>query len=168
VDRIHPRQAWSYVFGKTVCIFGPSRAGKTTLYKFIAERVLPEVEQKSMNTVYFEWKRGVPISYKLHDGSTAKFWLRYVEDSAGDSEMDLILKETGDHRPNFIFFVFDASRPKESVDWMKEFTKTVKNSQMHNKVKAKLKGAGKISTQARSAVYGGTGLMTRYEKRVTS
>jgi ATPase subunit of ABC transporter with duplicated ATPase domains len=94
VDRINPRQALSYLFGRKVSIFGPSRAGKTTLFKFIAQRVLPEFEQKSMNTPYFEWKRGVPLSYKLHDGHTAKFWLKYVEDSAGDSETDLILKET--------------------------------------------------------------------------
>jgi hypothetical protein len=144
IDRIDPRQALSYVFGRKVCIFGPSRAGKTTLYKFIAKRVLPEYPQKSMNTVYFEWKRGVAISYKLDDGSNARFWLKYVEDSAGDSEMDLILKETADHRPNFIFFVFDASRPTESLDWMRDFTRAVKNSELPEAVRTKLKGAAII------------------------
>jgi GTPase SAR1 family protein len=141
VDRIHPRQAWGYAFGKTVCIFGPSRAGKTTLYKYIADDILPEVEQKSVNTVSFEWKRGVAVPYKRASGAPAKFWLKYVEDSAGDSEMDLILKETGDHRPNFIFFVFDATKPDQSVAWMKDFANAVKNSQLNKKVRAKLRGA---------------------------
>ena len=94
--------ASAYWSGRRVCIYGTPRAGKSTLFNFIAlHNILPIEEEKTFKTQYFEKSRSVPVKYKTTQGEEKEFYLRYLQDRSGQAGIHTSVPPEPSENPAF-------------------------------------------------------------------